>query len=264
MTRECQEIRDLVDSYLSSELLVETNHRVLQHLAGCASCSAEVERRRTLRNLLVQSLRTEVDVAPLRQRIDAAIDAERLWWRRTAQLWTAAAVLAAIAVFIWYPNRVDAAAYTDSVGDHVWCALGTSADAAYDPARAEQSLRAPFTQMAAAIGEWHGDYRLVEAHTCPYNGRQYAHFVFRGEGATISLLAEASSRGALPPATMVAPAGDILPDLLATDHDGYHVDATRTRDHQLFVVSDRAGPQQDQLAKRLLASAVGYIKSLEK
>jgi hypothetical protein len=263
VTRECQEIRELVDSYLSNELLIETNHQVLRHLAACASCSAEVERRRAMRDLLVQSLREDLEVAPLRERIESAIDAERLWWRRTAQWWSAAAVLAAIAVFIWYPRRVDAAAYQDSVGDHVWCALGTRADASYDPVRAEQSLNPPFTQMAAAIGEWHGEYRLVEAHTCPYNGRQYAHFVFFGEGATISLLVEESSRGALPPATMVAPAGDMLPDLLATDHDGYHVDATRTRDHHLFVVSDRAGPEQDRLAKRLLASAVGFIKKLE-
>ncbi len=264
MTRECQEIRELLDSYLSNELLVETNHAVLRHLATCTSCSSEAERRRATRDLLVQSLRANVDVAPLRQRIDRAIDAERLWWRRTAQWWGAAAALAAIAIFVWYPRPVDAAAYADSVGDHIECGLRTPAGAKYDPARIAQALGPPFTSLAAAIGEWHGDYQLVEAHTCPYHGRQYAHLVFRGGGTTISLFAEESRRGALPAATVVAPPDHMLSGLYATDRDGYHVDGTATGRHQLFVVSDRTGADQDALAKRLLQSAVAFVRTLER
>jgi anti-sigma factor RsiW len=263
VTRECQEVRELVDSYLSNELLVETNHQVLRHLAGCPGCSAEVERRRRTRELLVQSLRADVDVTPLRQRIGSAIDAERLWWRRTAQWWTAAAALVAIAVFIWYP-RVDAAAYADSVGDHVWCGLRTPDDAMYDPARFEQSLTPPFTALAGAMGEWHGDYQLVEAHDCPYNGRHYAHLVFRGKGTTVSLFAEESSRGPLPAASLVAPADDASSGIFAKDQDGFHVDAMTTHDHQLFVVSDRKGAEQDALAKKLLERAAAFVRSLEK
>jgi anti-sigma factor RsiW len=263
VTRECQEIRELLDSYLSNELLVETNHTVLRHLATCPGCSAEAERRRTTRDLLMQSLRADVDVAPMRQRIDRAIDAERMWWRRTAQWWSAAAVLAAIAVFIWYPRRVDAAAYADSVGDHIECGLATPADAWYDPARAAKFLRPPFASLAEAVGKSHGAYELVEAHSCPYNGRQYAHLVFRGDGRTISLFAEESTRGALPAASVVAPPDHGLAELFATDRDGYHVDATRTRDHQLFVVSDRTGADQDALARKLLEPAVAFIRSLE-
>jgi hypothetical protein len=264
VTRECQEIRELLDSYLSNELLVETNHAVLRHLASCASCSAEVERRKLTRGLLIQSLREDIDVAPLRQRIDQAIDAERQWWRRTAQWWGAAAALAAIAVFAWYPRSVDAAAYTDSVADHVACGLETPADAWYDPERAAKSLRPPFTPLAEALAAVHGEYKLIEAHTCPYNGRQYAHLVFRKGENTISLFAEESSRGTLPAASLIAPPDHMLSGLYAIDHDGFHVDATSTRNHQLFVVSDRKGAEQDALAKQLLQSAVGFVRTLEK
>lgn len=264
MTRECQEIRDLLDSYLGGELLVETNHKVLRHLSTCEHCSAETERRRRMRELLVESMRQELDTVPLRRRIDQAIDSERLWWRRTAQWWMMAAASVAIAVLVWYPRAIDAAAYDDSVADHVMCALETPLEAHYNPARVAKVLRPPFTALAEAMGEWHGDHQLVEAHTCPYNGRDYAHLVFRGGGRTVSLFVEAATRGALPKATVVAPGSEDLAAVYATDRNGYHIDATTTRDHQLFIVSDRSGAEQDAVAKRLLESAASFVKSLEK
>ncbi len=45
----CQEFREMTDSYLSDELLVETNHEVLRHLENCAACRSEFAARRELR-----------------------------------------------------------------------------------------------------------------------------------------------------------------------------------------------------------------------
>lgn len=45
----CQEFREMTDSYLSDELLVETNHEVLRHLENCAACRSEFASRRELR-----------------------------------------------------------------------------------------------------------------------------------------------------------------------------------------------------------------------
>ena len=45
----CQEFKRIVDSYLSDELLVETNHDVLRHLENCPSCRGEIVARRELR-----------------------------------------------------------------------------------------------------------------------------------------------------------------------------------------------------------------------
>src|SRR5260221_10639033 len=49
MTMQCRELRDIADSYLAEELLVETNHEVLRHLEGCPACREEVSARRQLR-----------------------------------------------------------------------------------------------------------------------------------------------------------------------------------------------------------------------
>ncbi len=44
----CQEFQEMMDSYLSDELLVETNHEVLHHLENCPACRGELGARREL------------------------------------------------------------------------------------------------------------------------------------------------------------------------------------------------------------------------
>ena len=56
----CRDFKDIADSYLSNELLVETNHEVLQHLEACAHCRSELAGRRELR----ERLRSAVKNAP--------------------------------------------------------------------------------------------------------------------------------------------------------------------------------------------------------
>lgn len=48
----CKDFKEIADSYLSNELLVETNHEVLQHLENCANCRHELGARRELRSTL--------------------------------------------------------------------------------------------------------------------------------------------------------------------------------------------------------------------
>ena len=42
MNADCRQIRELMDSYISGELTVESNHDVLRHLERCESCRAEL------------------------------------------------------------------------------------------------------------------------------------------------------------------------------------------------------------------------------
>ena len=56
----CQEFKEMMDSYLGDELLVETNHEVLRHLENCPACRNELAARR---GLLTQ-MRLAVKIAP--------------------------------------------------------------------------------------------------------------------------------------------------------------------------------------------------------
>ena len=52
----CKEFGEIADSYLSNELLVETNHEVIRHLEGCADCRSLLADRRAFRDRLKQAI----------------------------------------------------------------------------------------------------------------------------------------------------------------------------------------------------------------
>ena len=41
---QCRDVRELADSFLSDQLLVETNHQLVRHLETCPDCRAEIGR----------------------------------------------------------------------------------------------------------------------------------------------------------------------------------------------------------------------------
>jgi anti-sigma factor RsiW len=262
---ECQHVRELMDSYLSEELSVETNHLVLRHLATCEACAAEVRRRQRLRTLLVRSLEVQVDADAMTQRIAHAVDREQRSRGRVASWWgVAAALIVGVAATYWFSRPVDAAAYDDSAGNHVACAIQYPAAAVYDPARAARNLVPPFERIAEAIGLTHGAYHVIDAHMCPYNGRDYAHVVLRGGDQTLSLFVEPVVRGSLPGTpTKTRLAGDEL-DVLSTSRLGYRISATSTGAHRLFLVSERATETPDAITNEILLSAVRFVRTLER
>ena len=267
MTRDCQQIRELLDSFLSSELSVETNHTVLRHLELCDDCRGEADRRRETRRLLSAALSGDAnagDVDALRARIGAAIDADQpRGWRRAARYWPlAAAIVLVLSGAMWWSRPVDAAAFEDSAANHVACALGYP-PAAYDAARIKKLLTGPFAGLADVLARDYDGYELVDAHLCPYNGRDYAHAIYRHDGHLVSLFAEPAVRGALPRAEQVGMLPDFSSPVLAKALRGFVVDAAGTRQHHLFVVSDEQPAISNKARDGILSSAAQFARRLE-
>src|SRR5689334_10183308 len=65
----CARIRRYLDSYISNELLVETNHEVLRHLESCADCAGELEARTRLRGALQAAVARQAVPADLQVRV---------------------------------------------------------------------------------------------------------------------------------------------------------------------------------------------------
>jgi len=87
---ECRRFRDIADSYLSEELLVETNHEVLRHLESCPTCRAELAARRQVRRVLRSAFATSHELRPapdLRERVQRYAQA-RVADRAPATRWT--------------------------------------------------------------------------------------------------------------------------------------------------------------------------------
>jgi anti-sigma factor RsiW len=260
---ECQHVREVMDSYLAEELSVETNHDILRHVGKCHECAAELRRRQRLRALLPQTLDAAVDVAGVTARISQTLDREQRSSKRAASLTAIAATLiAAVAIVYWAARPIDVAAYDDSAEDHVACALRYPEGVTYDANRAARNLAPPFSPIVEAVGLWHGDYQVIDAHMCPFNGRNYAHVVIRGRGQTLSLFAERAERGALPDAPATPLAGETI-DVHATTRSGYRISALATRDHRIFFVSERP-TDPPQIEQAILRSAVRFVRGLEK
>ena len=71
MNGDCRQVRDRMDSYISGELTVESNHDVLRHLERCDSCRAELARREQTRALLIESFGPAPDTTAMQARINA-------------------------------------------------------------------------------------------------------------------------------------------------------------------------------------------------
>jgi hypothetical protein len=220
-------------------------------------------RRQRLRSLLAHSLDLPLDADGARRRVLSAVEREqRRWGRSVRWLGAAAALFVAIAVATWVGRPVDAAAYDDSAGDHVACALTYPEGTTYDATRVARNLAAPFEQIADAIGLSHGAYHVIDAHMCPYNGRHYAHVVFRGQGQTLSIFAEPALRGSLPSTASTTPLGGDTLDVHSTTRMGYRVSAVATPGHQVFLVSDRP-TDPPEIGTAILRSAVRFVRGLE-
>ena len=204
----CEKTRLYLDSYVSNELLIETNHEVLRHLEACPACAAEAEARSRLRSRLKAAVEGQTVPADLQARIR-----QRLEPRRRFGWWTAGMVAAAAAVLFLVlsdpraslPSLTDRpaqTAYIEKVSanvaavlrvglrDHVHCAVFRRYPK--DPPSVEKMVQdlgpayqglLPLLQAAAPEG-----YRCVMAHQCSYAGRKYIHLTLRNGDKVLSLV----------------------------------------------------------------------------
>ena len=171
---ECRDVREMADSFLSEQLLVETNHELLRHLETCPVCRSEMADRRALR----ERLRS------------AFVQAEGggVFVRNS----TGRSRLATLA--------------REAAGDHQNCAVKfTLAERPIGLEDAGRRYGAPYGALATfePAPAVDGPLELLERHACVYQGRRFGHVVFRYRGALTSLLV---TDAAPPPAPELEPA----------------------------------------------------------
>src|SRR6516165_4295065 len=71
--RTCSRMRGYFDSYLDNELLVETNHEVLRHIAVCADCARLLEERARIKKAVKRAVLQEQPPAALLSNIQRSI-----------------------------------------------------------------------------------------------------------------------------------------------------------------------------------------------
>ena len=198
---QCRDVRELADSFLSEQLLVETNHELLRHLETCPDCRADIAGRRAIRDGLRGAFARAEDLRP-RPELTAELMATlrprqpEISRRSVLQSWWAlAAGLVLAAGGGWFVRNSSsrsrlASATRDAAGDHQNCAVRFNL--AERPIPLEDAGRrygAPYAALATfeppAVD---GPLELLERHSCVYQGRRFGHVVFRYRGALTSLL----------------------------------------------------------------------------
>jgi anti-sigma factor RsiW len=254
---QCREVRELSDAFLGDQLLVETTNDIVRHLETCVACRAELEGRRALRARLQSAFANAGQLAPrpdflraIEARLRAAPAApmtRRNWLRSWGA--AAAALITAVSGGLFARSAMHrsslAALARNAAGDHQNCAIKFNlaerpipldeAARRYDPAFAS------FTTLTAPAGLPNGAAEIVERHSCVYDGRRFAHVVFRYGGRIVSLLVTAGPESI-----------GSSPQLLPTDGP-LRVAAFSTGRHLVFVVSDLPAQDTSRFATAIVA-----------
>src|SRR5437016_5987005 len=94
---DCSKVREFMDSYLSDELLVETNQQILSHLNKCERCVAIMEDRKRVRHLLRRAIDHQEIPAGLEQKIKLGLR-QKNSGRINVNTWRMLAIAASLTV----------------------------------------------------------------------------------------------------------------------------------------------------------------------
>ena len=312
---QCREFREIADSYLSNELMVETNHGVISHLEQCAECRQELRARRELRGLLREAfikvpenqlrpefagrLSTQLHEYSLGKH-GAPILSPRRWQssmirKQTTWLALAACLLLVLGlglvvvrkrlvtpkvpseVAVSRPKANDLPELNpgipvsivktelarSAVGDHRDCAIKFRlAEKPIDLEVAGQKYDPVYINLTKAVLSQEGvaplGAQFVEAHSCVFEGRRFAHIVLKYHGQVVSFLVTdiEPTKGLQPESVQRSVDPQVI---TCSEFDGYKVSCFETARHVVFVVSDLPEGDNLALARALAPSVFAHI-----
>ncbi len=306
----CQEFREMMNSYISDELLVETNHEVLRHLENCAACRGEIAAHRELRVRVRSAVKNspemqinQVFASRLRANLLKTALQPTVWEQfrygkfinlRVLSLAAASLLIAAVFGAVWLnrsplPNEITLAETNQSnretaipqpaesplvqavqaawreiaqtaIGDHENCAL--------DHRLEEEPIT--LTAAAAKFGRFNKDLdkaviaavskfpakkpadkiEFLEAHSCAFQGRRFAHVVLKYRNRVVSVLVTDTD---LPDKT-----GETI--AVQSDGDRMQTASFSAAHHAVFVVSDLTEAENSAIARIISPSVLRHIE----
>jgi anti-sigma factor RsiW len=270
---QCRDFRELADSYLSDELLVETNHDVIRHLETCPDCRHELAARRELRSKLRAGFENAADLQTSEefagrlalQLRDAAFNRASF---STAKYFAVAASLLLVAAlgFVvmqqrW--RRQAAVVLTASVvGDHRDCALDHRLEEKPidldDAGRKYDSAYINLVNAVMTDGKLPAGVRLVDAHSCVFKGRRFGHVILRYGGQLVSVLVTNIESQDHNGSTGVNEA------IAEAQMDGFQLAHFETTRHAVYVVSGLSDAENLSIAQAIEPSVSRHVRNAER
>jgi putative zinc finger protein len=287
----CDKIRGYLDSYISNELLVETNHEVLRHLESCPSCSAEVEARSRVRTRLRAAVESQKVPADLTVKIRQMVHRQQSRFLPTAawSLWAMAAAAAVVlSVGVWVtrartgmPDSLDVADRAGQdvfiqrvsrtvskvlrvgLGDHIHCAVFRKYPK-NPPAVAQlaETMGPVFQGLVPLVKASVPDrFRILMAHQCSYGTRRFIH-VTLSDGANLMSLVIArkepgESLDGLSPSTRASGV-----PVYQGQAERYEIAGFETAQYLAFVISDMNAGNNLQMASNIAPPVHDFLAKL--
>jgi hypothetical protein len=273
---QCDQNSQRMDAHLDHGLAANEETELREHLERCATCSAEVEARRNLRNRLRSAVHDMEAPRHLETRIRSSINGTRRREFPGGYLAVAAAILVCLGAGTSYQfghlrfTKSSQESYIGSVssrvatlmrvglGDHIHCAVFRKYPK--DPPKIEEltgKLPAEYRGLIDVLRDRvPGDYRLIMAHQCRYHERSFVHLTLKNESGLLSLVITRKSRGESFGAD----------SSLAIHHDGvqrFQIAAFESRDYLVYVVSDLDEEGNSQMMLGLAPAIREQLHKLE-
>lgn len=292
----CKDFKEIADSYLSNELLVETNHEVLQHLENCANCRQELGARRELRDVLRVAIKSSANsrinpffAKKLTNNLrESAFGKQKSWSFTSAKTILAGAFALLILAFgfglFWQkmptqtahlnPNEANKSninmsneslnvqqatfieARKDAIDDHKNCALKHNLKE--NPISLEKAAELYGAEnknldstVIESLRQVFGDkVKLIEAHYCVINGRQFAHVIIEFEKKVVSVLMTKHENGEEVNDTDA---------ISCQSSNGLQIACFESGNYRLFVVSDLSETENLLVARTISPSLKKHI-----
>lgn len=295
-TMDCRNFKEVLDSYLSDELAVETNHLIIRHTEHCADCRSEMAARRNLRGILRGAVTTTTASPDFKQRLRARLREEAAqdfqsyevaqatresfvsrWWAKFTMpqfaMATAALLIALGGGFYLLSTtppvlaaELSQSLWQQAAGDHDHCAANWL--------KSVQEIDAPVTGADEYDPELkylskYSEHKALgltfhSAHVCPMDGRRFVHFVYTRGNDLISLLvterdAQALKNGVIPNDDGVKAGLQQQFGLM----DKYSVNAYQTSKHVVLLVSTLNDQQNAEIAEKLAKPISQHLRKIE-
>ena len=254
---QCREFREVSESYISDELLVETNHQINHHLEHCPGCRADFAARRALRKRVSLAGRNAVDfqINPIyNNKLEYALRDEAMrsgFWAKLRQSPKILIPVLAVLVFafglgIVYWGNGDSGgiiagnSLTQGLAELARFASGNHKDCGLEKlgmweemSKSDYPEKAAYSQkiLAPLKAKYSVTLEMLSVHDCEYQGKQFTHVVLRNGSNIVSVFFDKSD-------VMSSPGDSRMGPIMSDVEDGFQIASFAKDTQAIFVVSD--------------------------
>jgi hypothetical protein len=246
----CRDFRDIADTYLSDELLVETNHDVLRHLENCGNCREELNLRRITRTQLRSAIISdeETTINPIfanKMKLALREQSQQTSWLNWKILTPVFATL--LIGFVWFYSGTNVA----NLGSNATHTLAVKAQDLHEECGishvkewSEQSPKVSAEAINLVRSLISADTKIIDKHDCEFEGKRFSHYILKRGNKILSVLTTESEY-------KNATNSNSVDTITSEKNTTFQVASFQNKQNIIFVISDMTEAENLSIARTL-------------